>query len=65
MDTTTNGEEIVFVCTEVIDAPVEPVEWETPEEMIAAHQEVKDAAVKKLTKLGLTLDEARALIGNI
>jgi hypothetical protein len=63
MDTTTNGEEIVFVCTEVVDAPVEHTEWETPELMMAHHQALRDSAIAKLKNIGLTEDEAKAVIG--
>lgn len=63
MDTTTSGEEIVFVCDELVDAPVEPTEWDTPEEMMTYHQSLRESAIAKLKKIGLTEDEAKAVIG--
>ena len=63
MDTTTKNEKIIFVCDTIIPAPVEKVEWDTPEEMIAAHNAVKDSAVKKLKDIGLTEEEAKAIVG--
>ena len=38
-------------------------EWETPDEMIAAHKAVKEAGLAKLVALGLTEEEAKAVIG--
>lgn len=43
---------------------IELVEDETsPEEMIAAQQSVKESALAKLALLGLTEEEAKAVIG--
>lgn len=62
MDITTN-EDIIFICDTIIPAPVEQCEWETPDEMIAAHKLVKDSAMQKLTAFGLTEEEAKAIVG--
>lgn len=62
MDTTIN-EDVIFVNTEIVEPPKEFEEWESPGQMIAAHLAVKESALKKLAKLGLTEDEARAVIG--
>ena len=35
----------------------------SPDEMIAAQEQLKDSAIAKLKKLGLTEDEAKAVIG--
>lgn len=41
----------------------EESEWETPDQMIAAHNAVKQSAVDKLKKIGLTEEEAKAIVG--
>lgn len=43
---------------------IELVEDEiSPDEMIAAQQSIRDSALAKLAKLGLTEEEAKAVIG--
>lgn len=44
---------------------IEPPEYKNPDDMIKQHVILKDSAISKLTKLGLTEDEAKAIIGNI
>ncbi len=41
----------------------EQSEWETPDQMIAAHKAIKDSAMQKLTAFGLTEEEAKAIVG--
>lgn len=50
---------IYFLENQLTEIP----EWETPEEMIAHHNQIKENAALKLTKLGLTIDEAKSLAG--
>lgn len=65
MDTTTNDvqEMIVKVFDEYIEPPKEIPEWETPEMMMAHHQSLRESALAKLKKIGLTEDEAKTVIG--
>lgn len=50
---------IYFLENQLTEIP----EWETPQQMIDYHNQIKKAAAEKLEKLGLTLDEAKATIG--
>lgn len=65
MDTTISNNDAAFFSDVIIQPPIEYEQWTTPDEMIAAHNEVRESAIMKLKKLGLTEDEAKAIIGNI
>lgn len=66
MATTTNdvvSDEPVAFFDEYIEPPQETPEWETPEEMMAYHQSLRESALKKLKNFGLTEEEAKTVIG--
>ena len=66
MDTTiseviNDGTTVFF--DDFIEPPVEKQEWESPDQMITHQQSLRDSAILKLKKIGLTEDEAKAVIG--
>lgn len=46
-----------------IPGMIEQPEFATPDEMIAVQQGLKDSALSKLQKFGMTEEEAKAVIG--